>query len=87
VGKGFEILQNTKNRCVLQCDTPKRPHHITKHTINELDTDSKHRKNWASSNEEKDIADIKGWTFSMFQEWISLLWAVTGITTNSITQT
>jgi hypothetical protein len=58
--KGFDILQNIDNRRVLQCHPPKRQGHVTKNTINKLDTDSKQKKKAISSDEEKDSADIEG---------------------------
>ena len=58
--KGFDILQNIENRCVLVGHPPKRQDRIRKNTINKLDTDIKQKKNGNSSPEEKDIADIRG---------------------------
>lgn len=42
--KGIKILQNIENRHFLQWNPPKRHDHITKNTINKLDTDIKQKK-------------------------------------------
>ena len=66
--KVFEILQNIENRRFLQRETPKIIDHISKQSINKLDTDSKHRKRGALPDDEKDIADVQGWAFMMFKQ-------------------
>ena len=58
--KGFEILQNIENHCLLQCDTPKRLDYVTKYTINKLDTNGKSQNRNATTEEEKNFADISG---------------------------
>ena len=81
--KEFNILQNIENRRVLQYHPPKRQDCITKNTINKLDTDSKQKKKATSSNEEEDIANIKGKCFC-FEKFLLLFWAVTRIATTSV---
>lgn len=58
--KGFEILQNIENRRLLHRDTPKQPDHITKFTVNKLDTDSKPKKKNSTLQDDKVISDIQG---------------------------
>ena len=58
--KGFETLQNIENCHLLQHDAPKRLDYVTKYTINKLDTNGKSKNRNATTEEEKNIADIPG---------------------------
>jgi len=84
--EGFVIFLNIENRCVLQCHTTKSPDYMTKHATNKRDTDSKHRKRKGVSDEEKDVANIKGYAFCTFYKLLQLFWAVTRITTTRLSK-
>jgi hypothetical protein len=58
--KGFEILQNIENWHLLHRDTPKQHDHITKFTVNKLDTDRKPKKKNSTLEDDKVISDIQG---------------------------
>ena len=72
--KGFDILQNIENRRVLQCHTLKRQDHITRNTINKLDTDITQEKRVHCQMKKKILPTSKGKSFVL---------RVTGITMTS----
>lgn len=84
--KGFNILQNIKNRCVIQHDSPKWPEYITKHTINKLNTYTENRKKRASSKEEEILLTLKGTHFWSLKKLMLLFWAVANIMMNNMAQ-
>ncbi len=59
--KGFKILQNIKNQCLLWLVIPKRLDQVTNYTVNKLDTDGKSKEKKATREEGKDLIDIQGY--------------------------
>ena len=62
--KGFEILQNIENHCLLQHNIPKWLDYFWKNTVNKFNTDGKSKKRTATIEEEKTLTKFQGKTRS-----------------------